>query len=186
MQCNFGMDSNTFQASPICVIIYGIIAYSLQLFLALMFRKIMRPRRFGKNRHSLRISQIIMYGLFPSASFMVLIVLLYISTGRNVSEAILAFTFGLIIAANAAIIFLLERMEQAMEREQQLFSLGQQLEVQVRSMESASKLFGTTQKVHEYRSHLNTLRVLLQNHEYEQAEVYLNSVSKQQTERLFW
>ena len=81
-------------SSPICVIIYGIIAYSLQLFLALMFRKIMRPRRFGKNRHSLRISQIIMYGLFPSASFMVLIVLLYISTGRNVSEAILAFTCG--------------------------------------------------------------------------------------------
>lgn len=188
MTCSviFGMDSNTFQASPICVIIYGIIAYSLQLFLALMFRKIMRPRRFGKNRHSLRISQIIMYGLFPSASFMVLIVLLYISTGRNVSEAILAFTCGLIIAANAAIIFLLERMEQAMEREQQLFSLGQQLEVQVRSMESASKLFSEQRKkVHDYRSHLNTLRVLLQNHEYEQAEVYLNSVSKQQTERLF-
>ena len=69
MTCSviFGMDSNTFQASPICVIIYGIIAYSLQLFLALMFRKIMRPRRFGKNRHSLRISQIIKYGLFPSA-----------------------------------------------------------------------------------------------------------------------
>lgn len=188
MTCSviFGMDSNTFQSSPICVIIYGIIAYSLQLFLALMFRKIMRPRRFGKNRHSLRISQIIMYGLFPSASFMVLIVLLYISTGRNVSEAILAFTCGLIIAANAAIIFLLERMEQAMEREQQLFSLGQQLEVQVRSMESASKLFSEQRKkVHDYRSHLNTLRVLLQNHEYEPAEVYLNSVSKQQTERLF-
>lgn len=146
----------------------------------------MRPRRFGKNRHSLRISQIIMYGLFPSASFMVLIVLLYISTGRNVSEAILAFTCGLIIAANAAIIFLLEHMEQAMEREQQLFSLGQQLEVQVRSMESASKLFSEQRKkVHDYRSHLNTLCVLLQNHEYEPAEVYLNSVSKQQTERLF-
>ena len=91
-----------------------------------------------------------------------------------------------IIAANAAIIFLLERMEQAMEREQQLFSLGQQLEVQVRSMESASKLFSEQRKkVHDYRSHLNTLRVLLQNHEYEPAEVYLNSVSKQQTERLF-
>lgn len=99
MTCSviFGMDSNTFQASPICVIIYGIIAYSLQLF-----------------------------------------------------------------------------------------SLGQQLEVQVRSMESASKLFSEQRKkVHDYRSHLNTLRVLLQNHEYEQAEVYLNSVSKQQTERLF-
>ena len=53
-------------------------------------------------------------------------------------------------------------------------------------MDSASKLFSEQRKkVHDYRSHLNTLRVLLQNHEYEQAEVYLNSVSKLQTERLF-
>lgn len=100
-----------------------------------------------------------MYGLFPSASFMVLIVLLYISTGRNVSEAILAFTCGLIIAANAAIIFLLERMEQAMEREQQLFSLGQQLEVQVRSIESASKLFSEQRKKYMIIAHISTLFV---------------------------
>lgn len=73
-----------------------------------------------------------------------------------------------------------------MEREQQLFSLGQQLEVQVRSMESASKLFSEQRKkVHDFRSHLNTLQQLLQNREYESAEIYLNSVSNQQTERLF-
>lgn len=181
-----GMDSNTFQSSKIRVIVYGIIAYSLQLFLALMFRKVMRSKSFKQSRHPIRIPQIILYWLFPCASFMVLIVLLYISTGKNVSEAIIAFTCGLIIAANAAIIFLLERMERAMEREQQLFSLGQQLEVQVRSMESASKLFSEQRKkVHDFRSHLNTLQVLLQGHEYESAEAYLKSVSKQQTERLF-
>ena len=182
-----GMDSDTFQASEFRVIVYGVIAYSLQLFLVLIFRKIMRQSKFKQSQHSLRTPQITLYWLFPCASFMVLIVLLYISTGKKVSEATIALTCGLIIAANAAIIFLLERMEQAMEREQQLFSLGQQLEVQVRSMESASKLFSEQRKkVHDFRSHLNTLQQLLQNREYESAEIYLNSVSNQQTERLFW
>lgn len=74
MTCSviFGMDSNTFQASPICVIIYGIIAYSLQLFLALMFRKIMRPKRFGEkstfspnitNNYVRVISKCFVYGI---------------------------------------------------------------------------------------------------------------------------
>lgn len=181
-----GMDSDTFQASEFRVIVYGVIAYSLQLFLVLIYRKIMRQSKFKQSQHSLRTPQITLYWLFPCASFMVLIVLLYISTGKKVSEATIALTCGLIIAANAAIIFLLERMEQAMEREQQLFSLGQQLEVQVRSMESASKLFSEQRKkVHDFRSHLNTLQQLLQNREYESAEIYLNSVSNQQTERLF-
>ena len=47
-----------------------------------------------------------------------------------------------------------------MEREQQLFSLGQQLEVQVRSMESASKrFFGTTRKKYMIIAHISTLFV---------------------------
>ena len=116
-----GMDSDTFKASEFRVIVYGVIAYSLQLFLVLIFRKIMRQSKFKQSQHSLRTPQITLYWLFPCASFMVLIVLLYISTGKKVSEATIALTCGLIIAANAAIIFLLERMEQAMEREQQKF-----------------------------------------------------------------
>lgn len=41
-----------------------------------------------------------------------------------------------------------------MEREQQLFSLGQQLEVQVRSMESASKLFSEQRKRYMIFAHI--------------------------------
>ena len=181
-----GMNGEEFLSSRLRVVVYGIIAYSLQLFLAVMFRKIMHQRKSKQNRQHLGMSQIALYWLFPCASFVMLGVLLYITTGKDVSESIIAFTCGLIIAANVAIVFLLERMERAMEREQQLFSLGQQLEVQAKSMESASKLFSDQRKkVHDFRSHLNTLQGLLQNHEYESAENYLKSASKQQTERLF-
>ena len=92
-----GMDSDTFQASEFRVIVYGVIAYSLQLFLVLIFRKIMRQSKFKQSQHSLRTPQITLYWLFPCASFMVLIVLLYISTGKKVSEATIALTCGLII-----------------------------------------------------------------------------------------
>lgn len=78
-----GMDSDTFKASEFRVIVYGVIAYSLQLFLVLIFRKIMRQSKFKQSQHSLRTPQITLYWLFPCASFMVLIVLLYISTGKK-------------------------------------------------------------------------------------------------------
>lgn len=78
-----GMDSDTFQASEFRVLVYGVIAYSLQLFLVLIFRKIMRQSKFKQSQHSLRTPQITLYWLFPCASFMVLIVLLYISTGKK-------------------------------------------------------------------------------------------------------
>lgn len=38
-------------------------------------------------------------------------------------------------------------------------------------------------KVHDFQAHLNTLQDLLQNQEYDAAEQYLNSVSKEQTDR---
>lgn len=40
-------------------------------------------------------------------------------------------------------------------------------------------------KVHDFQAHLNTLQDLLQNQEYDAAEQYLNSVSKEQTDRSF-
>ena len=40
-------------------------------------------------------------------------------------------------------------------------------------------------KVHDFRAHLNILQGLLQNQEYDAAEQYLNSVTKEQTDRLF-
>lgn len=181
-----GVNGETFRNSFFRVFIYGLFYYSLQLFVTVIFRKYMQQKNHKQCHSRLSDFQLLLYCLFPLSSFTMLMILLYISTGKTIHESTIALTCGLIITANVAMIFLLERMERAMEREQQLFSLGQQLEVQVRSMESASKLFSEQRKkVHDFRSHLNTLQVLLQGHEYESAEAYLKSVSKQQTERLF-
>ena len=65
-------------------------------------------------------------------------ILLYITTGKPVGEGVIAFTCGLILAANAALLYLLDRMERAIETKENLLALGQQLQLQAKNMEAAS------------------------------------------------
>lgn len=110
----------------------------------------------------------------------------YITTGKLVGEGVIAFTCGLILAANAALLYLLDRMERAIETKENLLALGQQIQLQAKSMEAASRLYAEQRhKVHDFRAHLNTVQSLLLNQEYEAAEQYLRSVTTMQTDRLF-
>ena len=105
-------------------------------------------------------------------------ILLYITTGKPVGEGVIAFTCGLILAANAALLYLLDRMERAIETKENLLALGQQLQLQAKNMEAASRLYAEQRhKVHDFRAHLNTVQSLLLNQEYKAAEQYLRSVT---------
>lgn len=98
----------------------------------------------------------------------------------------IAATCGLIFATNVAVLYFLERMEKAVENQERIFALEQQLHFQAKNMEAASQLYTAQRhKVHDFRAHLNTLQDLLQNQEYTAAVQYLSSVTKEQTERLF-
>lgn len=127
-----------------------------------------------------------LYFLFPCTSFFMLGILLYITTGKPVGEGVIAFTCGLILAANAALLYLLDRMERAIETKENLLALGQQIQLQAKNMEAASRLYAEQRhKVHDFRAHLNTVQSLLLNQEYKAAEQYLSSLTKMQTDRLF-
>ena len=181
-----GMDGESFRSSFPLMIVYGIINYSTELFLAYLFRKIMKQKAFPGARNRLNESQLGFYFLFPCTSFFMLGILLYITTGKPVGEGVIAFTCGLILAANAALLYLLDRMERAIETKENLLALGQQLQLQAKSMEAASRLYAEQRhKVHDFRAHLNTVQSLLLNQEYKAAEQYLRSVTTMQTDRLF-
>ena len=168
------------------MIVYGVINYSTELFLAYLFRKIMKQKAFPGARNRLNESQLGFYFLFPCTSFCMLGILLYITTGKPVGEGVIAFTCGLILAANAALLYLLDRMERAIETKENLLALGQQIQLQAKNMEAASRLYAEQRhKVHDFRAHLNTVQSLLLNQEYEAAEQYLRSVTTMQTDRLF-
>ena len=181
-----GMDGESFRSSFPLMIVYGIINYSTELFLAYLFRKLMKQKNLPRARNRLNESQLGFYFLFPCTSFFMLGILLYITTGKPVGEGVIAFTCGLILAANAALLYLLDRMERAIETKENLLALGQQLQLQAKNMEAASRLYAEQRhKVHDFRAHLNTVQSLLLNQEYEAAEQYLRSVTTMQTDRLF-
>ena len=75
-------------------------------------------------------------------------ILLYITTGKPVGEGVIAFTCGLILAANAALLYLLDRMERAAETKENLLALGQQLQLQAKNMEAASSVTRSTISEH--------------------------------------
>ena len=115
-----------------------------------------------------------------------LVLLLYMTTGKSASEMVIAAVCGLIFAANVVVLYLLERMEKTVENQERVLALEQQLQFQAKNMEAASQLYTAQRhKVHDFQAHLNTLQDLLQNQEYDAAEQYLNSVSKEQTDRSF-
>ena len=181
-----GMDGESFRSSFPLMIVYGIINYSTELFLAYLFRKLMKQKAFPGARNRLNESQLGFYFLFPCTSFFMLGILLYITTGKPVGEGVIAFTCGLILAANAALLYLLDRMERTIETKENLLALGQQIQLQAKNMEAASRLYAEQRhKVHDFRAHLNTVQSLLLNQEYEAAEQYLRSVTTMQTDRLF-
>lgn len=181
-----GMDGESFRTSFPCAMVYGGINYSTELFLAYTFRRVMRKRSFSGRPNRLTGVRSWLYFLFPSTSFVMLVLLLYMTTGENASEMVIAAACGLIFAANVAVLYLLERMEKTVENQERVLALEQQLQFQAKNMEAASQLYTAQRhKVHDFRAHLNTLQGLLQNQEYDAAEQYLNSVTQEQTDRLF-
>ena len=181
-----GMDGASFRTSFPLMISYGVINYSAELFLAYTFRKLMRRRRSLRTPNKLTGVKSGLYFLFPGTSFVMLVLLLYMTTGKSASEMVIAAVCGLIFAANVAVLYLLERMEKTVENQERVLALEQQLQFQAKNMEAASQLYTAQRhKVHDFQAHLNTLQDLLQNQEYDAAEQYLNSVSKEQTDRSF-
>ena len=146
----------------------------------------MLQRTANRPRSHAQHSQLILYFLFPCASFVMLVILLYVTSGHNIEEFVSAGCCILIFISNVAVLFLLERMEYAASEREQLLMLNQQIQLQSKNMTSASELYSAQRKkVHDFRAHLNILNQLMKNQEYSAAEEYLEKITEQQTDRLF-
>lgn len=75
-----------------------------------------------------------------------LIVLLYASSARSLSDGMIAVCCIVIFIANIAVLFLLEQMEQAARTRERLLALDQQLQIQIKNMEAASNLYAAQRK----------------------------------------
>lgn len=99
-----GVDGESFQTSFPRAMVYGGINYSTELFLAYTFRRVMRKRSFSGRPNRLTGVRSWLYFLFPSTSVVMLVLLLYMTTGKNASEMVIAAACGLIFATNVAVL----------------------------------------------------------------------------------
>lgn len=181
-----GMSAAELRSSDISFAVSALSYYFVQICLMLGFRRLFSRRMLLRGELKLQPYQLILCLIFPFASFFMLIILLRLTGGQALSEMVLLGCCGVIFLANAAMLFVLQRMERAAQDDQRLLALDQQLQLQAKNMEAACGLYAAQRRrAHDFRSHLNVLQQLLDGQQYEAAQNYLKSVSRQQTDRLF-
>ena len=167
-------------------VISSAIYYFLQVVFILIIRKIIRDRKSLKNNLRQNSIQILLYLLFPLASFAMLLVLLRITSRQGLEEGAIIGCCWMIFIANVAILYLLEQMEHERQNREKLLALDQQLQLQAKNMEETCDLYSNQQKqVHDFRAHLEMLKQLLDDQQFTIAKDYLESILERQSERIF-
>lgn len=162
-------------------IISGLVCCSSELGLTLAFRKLYRRKKIP----ALHPFQMSLHFAFPAASVLSLAALLRLTHGQTVRQGFLILCCTSLLLANAAVFFLLHRVDQAAKDREKLVTLDQQLRMQTANLESARGLYETQRKTtHEFRAQWEILDQLLAQKEYDAARNFLQSAAERTSERL--
>ena len=124
--------------------------------------------------------------LFSAASFVLLAVLIFVVQG--ISEMVLAVAIfgGILVIANAAIVYLLRTMERQAKEERERSLLRQQMEIQTGSIRALEKSYRSQrQATHNFRNQLQTIHDLLVRDAKDEAMRYVEQLQGMQTTRVF-
>lgn len=181
-----GVSVERFRLEKLPFIIYTVFYYFIAFSLIFLFHKFFSSYFLFREKHNTTLFHALLYFIFPISSFATLVLLLYLTTGKEVSETFIFICCVLVFFANFATLFLLEKSERANQNHQQLLALTQQLNLQSKSMNSACELYASQRRaVHDFRAHLRTVEELLGAKYYDAAQNYLSSLSSQHTDRIF-
>ena len=123
---------------------------------------------------------------FPSVSAIMLTFLFYSSPrDSDVPVSIVVFA-GILIIANAAMIYVINSIEKATEQEQDLRMLRQQISIQTENYSALKKNYNVQRKsTHEFERHIQVIRDLLDRKEYESAQNYVRQLQSDRTLKVF-
>lgn len=155
--------------------------FLLTVLISLLIQYLELPEAAQVNRKKWMLSI-----LFPSASAVLLAVLIYVV--RGVSEMMIAVAVfgGVLVIANVAILYLLQSMERQAKEEQERALLRQQMEIQTGSILSLEKSYRTQRRAtHEFRNQLQTIHDLLARGAKDEALSYVEQLQGMQTGRVF-
>ena len=124
--------------------------------------------------------------LFPIISILMLI-LVFFSNQQTADMSLSAVAFsGILAIANIAILYLISMIEKSTQRDKEMELLKQQMILETDSYKTLEKNYSVQRKVtHEFQRCIETLNSLLNQGEYDAAQVYVNQLQKNRTLRIF-
>lgn len=177
-----GISYNTFIFRKLSYITLTTVDKLLAVFAAW----ILNHFRKSKNLGTKHVKWIQLTVLFPAASAAMLAILFYTSPrDGDVPVFIVAFA-SILIIANIAMIYVLNNIEKSMEQEQDLRLLHQQISIQAENYGSLRKNYSIQRKsTHEFERHIQVLRDLLDQKEYEAAQEYVQQLQTNRALKVF-
>ena len=154
----------------------------LVVFLAWMLYHFRKKGGLGK-QHTKWVQ---LSALFPAVSAAMLAILFYTSPrDKDVSLNVVIFA-GILMVANAAIIYVINNIEKTTEQEQCLRLLRQQISIQTENYGALKENYSIQRKsTHEFERHIQVLRDLLDQEEYESAHEYVRQLQVNRALKVF-
>lgn len=155
-------------------------------FFALLIAWLIRRLQMPEGRKLSQLKWSLLALVLPLVSLVMLGVIFLAHLGRNDLSELAFFSCCVLIAANTAMLFLLEAIEASTKKRQEMALLSQQLQIQTESIWALEKSYRTQrQATHDFQRHLQALATLLSAGENQAALEYVQQLQGLQTTRIF-
>ena len=147
----------------------------LGVTLSFLFSKLYRQYR--KHTKEIETLEWFLIGTFPLVSFIIIVVLTYISI-QNDSTGLYALIITIcLFIANAAVLFTISKLSTDKKIKQQNALLNQQLKMGMENIEALNSAYSQQRKLtHDFNNHLSVIRSLLKNGDNIQATEYTDKL----------
>ncbi len=151
-------------------------------FLAWLLYRFRKKGNFGEQHYK----WLLLTSLFPLVSAVMFVLFFYnLSRDEDASASIVVFS-GIMIIANIAMLYVISAIEKATMHEQETRLLKQQISIQAENYSALKNNYSAQRKAtHEFERHIQVLRDLLDQKEYDSANKYVRALQANRALRLF-
>lgn len=165
---------------------YLTVATAAKLLELLVAWLVFRGRRL-RHAGAAKVRWLLFTLLFPAISMVMLIVLFYSFQHRaGLSSGVLIFSIA-VGAANAASFYMIHKIEQSTDQQQEIALLNQQMAIKTESIISLEQSYRAQRKAtHDFNSHLETIQRLLSDGDLPALTQYLEHLQMTQARRVLY
>lgn len=178
----WGISINEFVLRTYSYVIVTTAGKLLMAFSAWLLYRHRARGSIGKTRNQ----WILLTTLFPATSAVMFGVLFY-QLPRNTDIPLGIFVYGgILLVANAAMLYIIHAIERASAKEQEVRLLKQQISLQAESYGQLKESYQIQRKAtHEFEHHIQALQGLLENNDYDSVKAYIKQLQADRSLRIF-